>query len=673
MPISMECPSCMNSFSLPDELGGRKTKCPECQFVLYVPHGETSVDTAASPPSTSSAPATVVPINSPHVEAVGRTPPSKKVRPIPKKSTATTAAVPPASDNPFEFNGKEPSSSRRRKRGGMGGVILLGVLAVFLLGGLLVVAGGGVAVWYLWFSAKSAASPDAPIKEEVRVTEATRKIEDKEPPKKNEPKEEAPKQDPPKKPGGKPVRDPILDTPAPMEKPKLNPNPDPVQPPGGKKAQFNLSVISSLTVRAGDKVMLNVSVLRLDCKGTVSIAMFPSNAGISADLPPNLPEDIDQVKVAVSVADSVKPGTYRLMVTAILLGTNRLSDTKVCELTVEKAGKPVAENPPPADQGNGALKIANARVHLEGLIYTAHAASVESVALSADGKWGLSGSSDGTVVLWELTKGQNATIFTGPGGTNITAVALSPDGKFAAYGDAKGSIRLQNLEKKETKVIRNPANTPMRGPGVPNKASRINSLVFSPKGDLLAIADQLGLSSYDLATGKETSCGNLADSPCLHFAADGDHVFAVSGKKIANLDIRRPAPPVFVGNSAELSPCCFDTYPAKQELIAIVPQGQQAEMQRISLTNGQVQKLVTFTTMNEVPLRVAVADKAGYAITSDRDGVIRGFDLDTGKELFKMTGHKGEVHGLAVSADGRRVLSGGADNTFRVVDLTNPK
>ena len=40
MPISMECPSCMNSFSLPNELAGRKTKCPECQFVLYVPHGD---------------------------------------------------------------------------------------------------------------------------------------------------------------------------------------------------------------------------------------------------------------------------------------------------------------------------------------------------------------------------------------------------------------------------------------------------------------------------------------------------------------------------------------------------------------------------------------------------------------------------------------------------------
>ncbi len=348
-------------------------------------------------------------------------------------------------------------------------------------------------------------------------------------------------------------------------------------------------------------------------------------------------------------------------------------DSKVCELTVEKPGVPVGANPPPADPVNPPLQILGARVHLEGRIYTAHAGPVESVALSADGKWALSGSADGTVNLWELTKGQVATIFTGPGGTNITAVALSADGKMAAFGDAKGTVRLHNLEKKETKIIRDTSDALKRAPNVAPKDIRINALEFSPKSDLLAIADQLGLSSYNIATGKEATGGNLVDSPCVHFTADGDHVFALAGKKIVNLDIRRFAPPVFIGNQADFSASFFDTYPNKQELIAIVPQDKQAELQRINATTGQMQKLMTFTTMNEAPLRVVVADKAGFAITSDRDGAIRGWELDTCKEIFKLSGHKGEVHGLAISADGRRLVSGGADNTFRVIDLTNPK
>ena len=64
------------------------------------------------------------------------------MRAAPKKSKATTAAAPPASDNPFEFSDKEPSGSRRRKSGGKGGMILLGVLALFLFGGLLLAVRG---------------------------------------------------------------------------------------------------------------------------------------------------------------------------------------------------------------------------------------------------------------------------------------------------------------------------------------------------------------------------------------------------------------------------------------------------------------------------------------------------------------------------------------------------
>ena len=50
MPISMECPSCLHGFSLPNELAGRKIKCPACQFTLFATHPKTKVETAAVPP-----------------------------------------------------------------------------------------------------------------------------------------------------------------------------------------------------------------------------------------------------------------------------------------------------------------------------------------------------------------------------------------------------------------------------------------------------------------------------------------------------------------------------------------------------------------------------------------------------------------------------------------------
>src|SRR5262245_59295670 len=99
MPISMECPSCMNGFSVPDEAAGRKTKCPDCQFVPFVPRPDTHVEAAppaattkADAPAPSAAPVEVIEA----VEAV-RPAPSKKSRAV----SRAPAAGAPAGDNPF--------------------------------------------------------------------------------------------------------------------------------------------------------------------------------------------------------------------------------------------------------------------------------------------------------------------------------------------------------------------------------------------------------------------------------------------------------------------------------------------------------------------------------------------------------------------------------------------
>jgi WD40 repeat protein len=46
------------------------------------------------------------------------------------------------------------------------------------------------------------------------------------------------------------------------------------------------------------------------------------------------------------------------------------------------------------------------------------------------------------------------------------------------------------------------------------------------------------------------------------------------------------------------------------------------------------------------------------------------WDLDTGAEVHALPGHRGWVTAVAVSADGRRAVSGGDDGMVRVWDLT---
>jgi WD40 repeat protein len=76
--------------------------------------------------------------------------------------------------------------------------------------------------------------------------------------------------------------------------------------------------------------------------------------------------------------------------------------------------------------------------------FSGHTSAVHNVAITRDGKFGLSSSSDKTVRLWDLETGKELHCFTGH--TEIVVgLAISPDGKFALSGSLDGTMRLWRL------------------------------------------------------------------------------------------------------------------------------------------------------------------------------------------------------------------------------------
>ena len=67
----------------------------------------------------------------------------------------------------------------------------------------------------------------------------------------------------------------------------------------------------------------------------------------------------------------------------------------------------------------------------------------------------------------------------------------------------------------------------------------------------------------------------------------------------------------------------------------------------------------------------AVAPDLRRAAAGDGDGVVRLWDLRSGRRLKEMRGHNGEVHIVAFSPDGGRLLTYGADRTLRVWDTAS--
>jgi WD40 repeat protein len=68
-------------------------------------------------------------------------------------------------------------------------------------------------------------------------------------------------------------------------------------------------------------------------------------------------------------------------------------------------------------------------------------------------------------------------------------------------------------------------------------------------------------------------------------------------------------------------------------------------------------------------LSVAVTPDGKYVVSGSADNTVRLWDLPTGKEVRRFMGHRSEVNSVAVTPDRKYVVSGSSDKTVRVWDL----
>src|SRR5205823_10376636 len=98
---------------------------------------------------------------------------------------------------------------------------------------------------------------------------------------------------------------------------------------------------------------------------------------------------------------------------------------------------------------------------------------VVSVAWSPDGKRIASGSSDHTVIVWDVASGNQITKLDFPGAFEIQTVRWSPDGKYLVTGDG---ISVQIWDTSNWRSIQK--ITPRGG---------VSELAWSPDGKSLAV------------------------------------------------------------------------------------------------------------------------------------------------------------------------------------------
>jgi WD40 repeat protein len=289
--------------------------------------------------------------------------------------------------------------------------------------------------------------------------------------------------------------------------------------------------------------------------------------------------------------------------------------------------------------------------------FPGHGADVWSVAASRDGRHAVTASDDGTARVWDLQAKVGLPL---EGHTEPVNFAMfSSDGRNVVTASNDRTARIWDARTGKQKAV-------LRG-----HADRVLTAVFSPGGERVLTASADGSARlWNVEPQAETSIVVLTghDKGVRTAAFSRDRHLVVTGAEDGSAMIwdaqtgRRRA--VLNGHKAQVSSVMFS--PDGERVVTGADDGTA----RISST--QTGDELAVLKEHNGPVRGAVFSPDGLLVATASD-IARLWNPKTGDMVARLVGHQGEIYTAVFTPDGNRIMTFGADRTFRTWDVQTGK